>query len=104
MYRAKSMGKNCHVIFEPEMHEVVKRQLTLEADLAEAFANREFFLVYQPIVELETGRPTGPRSPLALAPPEAGRRRPWRVHLCARVLRPHHRCRAFRARRGMPAG
>jgi diguanylate cyclase (GGDEF)-like protein len=57
MYRAKSMGKNCHVIFEPEMHEVVKRQLTLEADLAEAYANREFFLVYQPIVELETGRP-----------------------------------------------
>ena len=51
------MGKNCHVIFEPEMHEVVKRQLTLEADLAEAFANREFFLVYQPIVELETGLP-----------------------------------------------
>jgi diguanylate cyclase (GGDEF)-like protein len=57
MYRAKSMGKNCYVLFEPEMHEVVKRQLTLETDLAEAFAQREFFLVYQPIVELDSGVP-----------------------------------------------
>ncbi|HYA44057.1 MAG TPA: EAL domain-containing protein, partial [Acidimicrobiales bacterium] len=55
MYRAKSMGKNCHVVFEQEMHEVVKRQLVLETDLPEALANGEFFLVYQPIVDLGTG-------------------------------------------------
>jgi diguanylate cyclase (GGDEF)-like protein len=57
MYRAKSLGKNCHVLFEPEMHEVVKKQLTMENDLAEAFANKDFFLVYQPIVDLKTGKP-----------------------------------------------
>ncbi|MFZ2056508.1 MAG: EAL domain-containing protein [Acidimicrobiales bacterium] len=57
MYRAKAMGKNCHVIFAQEMHEVVKRQMALERDLADAFANREFFIVYQPIISLETGLP-----------------------------------------------
>jgi diguanylate cyclase (GGDEF)-like protein len=57
MYRAKSMGKNCHVLFEPEMHEIVKKQLTMETDLADAFVKREFFLLYQPIVDLATGMP-----------------------------------------------
>jgi diguanylate cyclase (GGDEF)-like protein len=56
MYKAKSQGKNCHVVFEQEMHEVVKRQLVLETELAQAFANQEFFLVYQPIIDLATGR------------------------------------------------
>jgi diguanylate cyclase (GGDEF)-like protein len=55
MYRAKSVGKNCYVVFEQEMHEVVKRQLVLEAELHQAFVNHEFFLVYQPIVDLGTG-------------------------------------------------
>jgi len=57
MYEAKAMGKNCHVLFEPAMHEIVKNQLTMETDLAEAFANKDFFLVYQPIVDLKTGKP-----------------------------------------------
>ena len=55
MYRAKAQGKNCYVVFEQEMHEVVKRQLVLETELAEAFANQEFFLVYQPIIQLGSG-------------------------------------------------
>ena len=58
MYRAKALGKNCHVVFEQEMHETVKKQLALETDLVDAFANGEFFLVYQPIVDLDTGRTT----------------------------------------------
>jgi diguanylate cyclase (GGDEF)-like protein len=57
MYKAKSMGKNCYVVFEQEMHEAVKRQLVLEAELHEAFINQQFFLVYQPIVDLGTGLP-----------------------------------------------
>ncbi|HMK96340.1 MAG TPA: EAL domain-containing protein, partial [Acidimicrobiales bacterium] len=54
LYKAKSTGKNRYVLFEPEMHEVVKQHLALETELAEAFLNKEFFLVYQPIVDLGT--------------------------------------------------
>jgi diguanylate cyclase (GGDEF)-like protein len=72
MYRAKSMGKNCYVLFEPEMHEVVKKQLTLETDLAEAFIKREFFLLYQPIVDLETGLPRDFEALLRWQHPERG--------------------------------
>ena len=72
MYRAKSMGKNCHVLFEPEMHEVVKKQLTMETDLARALANREFYLVYQPIVDLETGMPRDVEALLRWRHPQRG--------------------------------
>ena len=72
MYRAKSMGKNCHVLFEPEMHEVVKKQLTMETDLAEALAKGDFFLVYQPIVDLESGLPRDVEALLRWRHPERG--------------------------------
>ena len=55
MYRAKAMGKNCHVVFRREMHEAVKNQLAWKRTCTSAFAKSEFFLVYQPIVDLETG-------------------------------------------------
>ena len=54
------------------MHEVVKRQLVLETDLAEAFTNEEFFLVYQPIVDLETGLPTDVEALLRWRHPSRG--------------------------------
>jgi diguanylate cyclase (GGDEF)-like protein len=72
MYRAKSLGKNCHVLFEPEMHESVKNQLTLETDLAGAFANRQLFLVYQPIVDLATGLPRDVEALLRWRHPQRG--------------------------------
>jgi diguanylate cyclase (GGDEF)-like protein len=72
MYKAKSMGKNCHVVFEQEMHEVAKRQLVLETELAGAFANGEFFLVYQPIVDLGTGLPRDVEALLRWRHPQRG--------------------------------
>jgi len=72
MYSAKMMGKNCYAIFRQEMHDVVRKQLTMEIDLAEAFAGRQFFLVYQPIVNLDTGLPRGVEALLRWRHPERG--------------------------------
>jgi diguanylate cyclase (GGDEF)-like protein/PAS domain S-box-containing protein len=54
MYHAKAAGKNRFATFQPQMLEVLNDRLRLEADLARAFANDEFFLEYQPIVDLGT--------------------------------------------------
>jgi diguanylate cyclase (GGDEF)-like protein len=59
LYRAKAAGKDCCVIFEPEMHTAVRDRLSLERDLHDALARDEFFLVYQPIFELREKRIVG---------------------------------------------
>ncbi|MBS0613152.1 MAG: EAL domain-containing protein [Proteobacteria bacterium] len=54
MYHAKSAGKGCYVLFQAEMQEKLHRRLQLEADMAGGLANQEFFLEYQPIIDLGT--------------------------------------------------
>lgn len=58
MYDAKQAGKNRHAIFEPRMHVQAVARMQLEADLRVAIESGEFSLVFQPIVRLESGRPT----------------------------------------------
>jgi diguanylate cyclase (GGDEF)-like protein len=72
LYRAKAMGKECHVVFEAEMHEVEKNRLMLESDLRDAFERNEFFLMYQPIVNLRTGVTSGVEALLRWRHPERG--------------------------------
>ena len=54
MYHAKAAGKNRFVVFQPEMQELLHERLRFEADLGHALARQEFFLEYQPIVDLGT--------------------------------------------------
>ena len=55
MYVAKTRGKGQHVLFEPQMHQAALERLVVEADLRRAIEFGEFFLQFQPIVQLTTG-------------------------------------------------
>jgi diguanylate cyclase (GGDEF)-like protein/PAS domain S-box-containing protein len=54
MYHAKAGGKNRHITFQPQMQDVLHERMRLEADIRRALAQEEFFLDYQPIVDLGT--------------------------------------------------
>lgn len=53
MYRAKLLGKNRHEIFDKAMHEAAVGLLQMETDLRHAVEREEFFIQYQPIVNLD---------------------------------------------------
>jgi diguanylate cyclase (GGDEF)-like protein len=53
MYRAKSLGKARHEVFDKSMHAVAMNLLQLETDLRRALDRQEFFVQYQPIVALD---------------------------------------------------
>ena len=59
MYRAKGAGKGRYVIFDRQMHDQAIARLSLEGDLRKAIERREFRVVYQPIVGLESGKVAG---------------------------------------------
>ncbi|HWY89723.1 MAG TPA: EAL domain-containing protein [Solirubrobacteraceae bacterium] len=59
MYRAKWDGKNRHVVFETGMQDTIQNRMELEMDLREAIQNDEFFLAYQPTIDLSDMSPTG---------------------------------------------
>jgi diguanylate cyclase (GGDEF)-like protein len=59
MYRAKWDGRNRYAIFETGMQDTAQERMELEMDLREALEKREFFLAYQPTLDLSDMRPTG---------------------------------------------
>lgn len=59
MYEAKRLGPGRCVSFEPVMHQRVAGALDLESDLRRALAADELRVVYQPIVEMASGRIVG---------------------------------------------
>jgi diguanylate cyclase (GGDEF)-like protein/PAS domain S-box-containing protein len=72
MYHAKAAGKNRHVTFQPQMQDVLHARLRLEADIGRALACQEFFLEYQPIVDLSTRCLLGVEALVRWRHPEAG--------------------------------
>lgn len=59
MYRAKALGKARHVVFDAAMHARAVALLQLESDLRRAVERKEFVVMYQPIVSLDTRRIAG---------------------------------------------
>ncbi len=56
MFEAKRAGRACSVVFNESMHTRLARHVTLENALRRAIGTTQLSLVYQPIVDLETGR------------------------------------------------
>lgn len=56
MYQAKAQGKNRSNYFTAALHEKAKNRVRLISDLHSALKNNELHLVYQPIIDLSSGR------------------------------------------------
>lgn len=72
MYRAKDLGKQRYEMFAPELLTRAVALLELENDLKRALERREFALLYQPIVSLETGDLRGFEALIRWNHPERG--------------------------------
>ncbi len=58
MYAAKMEGRNRFCYFTPSMQQAAHEKMSLTHELRRALSNHELFVVYQPILELATGRVT----------------------------------------------
>ena len=72
MYRAKELGRNNIQPYVPELNEKVTRRLALEGDLRLALENGEFFLCYQPQIDLSTQRIVGMETLIRWRHPQHG--------------------------------
>jgi len=59
LHTAKKNGKGRYEVFEPVMHAALKKGTDLASDLRVAVDRDEFILLYQPIVDLRSGRVSG---------------------------------------------
>jgi diguanylate cyclase (GGDEF)-like protein/PAS domain S-box-containing protein len=72
MYCAKDRGRNNFQFFTEDMNAQMVERLTLESSLRLALERKEFFLVYQPQMDIGTGRITGLEALLRWQHPELG--------------------------------
>ncbi|MGG0727526.1 putative bifunctional diguanylate cyclase/phosphodiesterase [Bacillus paramycoides] len=59
MYEAKNKGKNGSSLYTKELYKKMERKARIEKDLPLALVNKEFFLVYQPQVDITTNKIIG---------------------------------------------
>ncbi|MEA2488112.1 MAG: hypothetical protein QOF16_1766 [Actinomycetota bacterium] len=72
MYEAKRQRRGSWRLYEPKMHAAALERLRLTSDLKRALERDEFFLVYQPIVELPIGNIVGAEALLRWQHPDLG--------------------------------
>ena len=104
MYAAKEAGRNAYRFYTADMNARVQVRLQLETDMRRGLMDDEFFLVYQPQIDMQTGRALRRRGAAALARSRARRHRAGRVHPDRRGVRDDPGARRARAARRVPAG
>ncbi len=72
LYSAKASGRGVFRVFEPDMEAKLRNRLVVVSELRHAVAENQFELVYQPIVNLRSGRATGFEALLRWRHPERG--------------------------------
>lgn len=72
MYQAKEMDRNNFQFFSREMNVKVLERMLLENSMRRALEREEFFLVYQPQVDVRTGQIAGAEALLRWKHPELG--------------------------------
>ncbi len=68
MYQAKDAGRNAFVFFDPDMDQATQRRAQLQLLLARALQHNQFHLLYQPKVDMRTGRLIGVEALLRCTP------------------------------------
>ncbi len=72
MYRAKTLGRACHSLFEASMRQQMVTRLELENDLRQALENQELQVHYQPIISLRDCRILGFEALMRWSHPQRG--------------------------------
>jgi diguanylate cyclase (GGDEF)-like protein len=72
MYAAKEAGRNAYRFYTADMNARVQQRLQLETDMRRALMDDEFFLVYQPQIDLRSGRACGVEALLRWRDPTRG--------------------------------
>ena len=72
MYRAKEEGRNRYQLYNPTMNARAAQRLALETSLRRALERQEFFLNYQPKVNVKSGRVVSFEALLRWQHPELG--------------------------------
>ena len=72
MYASKEAGRNAYRFYTADMNARVQQRLQLETDMRRGLMDDEFFLVYQPQIDLRSGRACGVEALLRWRDPTRG--------------------------------
>jgi diguanylate cyclase (GGDEF)-like protein/PAS domain S-box-containing protein len=103
MYKAKSAGRARYSLFDASLHAAVSERLRLEGEVRRAVDEGQLAVVYQPLVELATGRLSGFEALLRWEHPASGTLGPVAFLQVAEEVGPDGAAERLRAALRLPA-